>query len=189
MPTVDMDYIARWPFMRCNIAHGATHADWLVGLQNFISTYQHCMDKDVYTKEGSLRFPPNFTCAVYSNLDCCYAQGGSYVGWNKETLEELRNLAKMMQHFRAPIYVCSAESERCNMDDSFDEAVLRAKTVLIDFPEIMVCSGQAFWNAIRRFAHPEYPMHHYDVGWSCKLALGQRAASCSRLLCHLCPAF
>ncbi len=82
---------------------------------------------------------------IYSNLDCCYTQDGSYVGWSDESETDLRKLARLMCHFRAPVYVCSAEAERWDMDSSFDEAVLKAKTILIDYPEIMVCSGKAFW--------------------------------------------
>ncbi len=68
-PTVDMEYVAPWPFLRAVIHHGASHPVWTVGLRAFLQTYNHCMDYDAKTFKR--QFPPNFSCVIYSNLACC----------------------------------------------------------------------------------------------------------------------
>ncbi len=84
--------------------------------------------------------------------------------------DELRQLASWMVHFRAPVYVCSASAERWDLDDEFNALVLEAKSMLLDYPNIIVCSGHAFWAAVKPFSSPNCRMHPFDAGWSCRFA-------------------
>ncbi len=58
---------------------------------------------------------------------------------------------------------------------------------MLDYSNIIVCTGGSFWTSIKSFANPTYPMHHHDVGYSCRLALFWdrellRAVACSQLV-------
>ncbi len=79
-------------------------------------------------------------------------------------MEELRELGRWMQYFRAPIFVCSAPAERWALGQFFDEYVEQAQAVMKEFSNIIVHTGASFWASIRRFSNPSFPMHHYDVG-------------------------
>ncbi len=45
-----------------------------------------------------------------------------------------------------------------------------AHSIVVDFPNIIICRGDAFWSALKPFCDPECPSHHRDNGWSCRLA-------------------
>ncbi len=58
-----------------------------------------------------------------------------------ERQADLVNLAKLLRCFRAPIYVCSASAERWEISSDFDDAVLMVHSILVDFPNIIICRG------------------------------------------------
>ncbi len=184
MPTIDMAYVARWPLMRTEMHTAASHAQWEVALREFVNMYNHILDLD--ETAGGYVFPANITCVIHSNLVCCYGHDGALIGWTPQAKEDFQRLAELMCYFRAPVYVCSAESRRWNLPDSFDRMVEEVHRMCAQFPNIMVCKGEAFWTTVKPFANPDYPMHHYDVGWSCRFAWHLdrellRAVACSRV--------
>ncbi|MCP4193981.1 MAG: hypothetical protein GY768_25510, partial [Planctomycetaceae bacterium] len=82
-PTVDMEYVARWPFLRTSIGHSFSHEMWRTGIQVFINTYRHMLEEvgDVSGRTAAdtpvMRLPSNFCCAIYSNLAWCYNPKGA----------------------------------------------------------------------------------------------------------------
>ncbi len=135
-----MDFVARWPYLCLSIGSGASHECWAEGLQRFIATYNVILEWD--ETEQRMLFPASITCVIYSNLACCYSDADVYVGWTTEAVAALMRLAELMRHFRAPVYICSAESERWNLDADFDADVASTHNILSAYPNIIVCSGR-----------------------------------------------
>ncbi len=152
LPTVDMDYIARWPCLCHAVGAGGTHQWWAQQVQKFVEIYQHMMEWDQHLKR--LMMPANITCVIHSNLARCFDYHGHCIGWTERAREDLKHLAKLLQCFRSPIYICSAKAERWELHVSFDDAVLMAHSILVDYPNIMICRGEAFWATIKPFLIP-----------------------------------
>ncbi len=74
IPTVDMEYVAHWPFLAHSIMRGASHANWFAGLLQFLDTYRHMMDFDPTLQTPV--FPAHITCVIHSNLARCYTDDG-----------------------------------------------------------------------------------------------------------------
>ncbi len=53
-PTVDMDYVCPWPFLRPMIFLGASHATWTSGLRSFVKAYSHCLNIDAGVEENAV---------------------------------------------------------------------------------------------------------------------------------------
>ena len=68
----------------------------------------------------------------------------------EEYRADVESLFRLMRYFAAPVYTCSASSERWGMSESFDKCAEECR-MLARVSGVVARTGQPFWDWLRPF--------------------------------------